>query len=132
LAGAPGFVPLLFDLRSAAVFLPEIWGDWATLLSTHNVLEYALKQKWWPRFEEVRQHERFFHWELEFPEVFFGERPGFHVVLGNPPWEKIIPDRKEYYSRADVLIRAYTGGELDVRIKQLNDSQPGLKDSYQA
>src|SRR5262249_51485492 len=35
---------------------------------------------------------RFFHWELEFPEVFFaadGERRpngGFDSVVGNPPW----------------------------------------------
>jgi hypothetical protein len=39
--------------------------------------------------EEVR---RFFHWELEFPEVFFdrnGQRlqnPGFSGVVGNPPY----------------------------------------------
>jgi hypothetical protein len=34
---------------------------------------------------------RFFHWELEFPEVWYergGPRscPGFDVVIGNPPW----------------------------------------------
>ena len=27
---------------------------------------------------------RFFHWPLEFPEVF--QEGGFDVVLGNPPW----------------------------------------------
>jgi type I restriction-modification system DNA methylase subunit len=38
---------------------------------------------------------KFFHWELEFPEVFFNddgsprESPGFDAVIGNPPWEKI-------------------------------------------
>lgn len=35
---------------------------------------------------------RFFHWELEFPEVFFDrngqrlENPGFSAIVGNPPW----------------------------------------------
>lgn len=36
---------------------------------------------------------RFFHWELEFPEIFFdkygqakGEQAGFDAVIGNPPW----------------------------------------------
>ena len=29
----------------------------------------------------------FFHWPLEFPDVF--ECGGFDVVLGNPPWERI-------------------------------------------
>ncbi len=42
--------------------------------------------------------KRFFHWELEFPEVFYGPQPGttrkierlptagFDAVIGNPPW----------------------------------------------
>lgn len=27
-----------------------------------------------------------FHWEIEFPEVFGGQRPGFDVIVGNPPF----------------------------------------------
>ena len=36
----------------------------------------------------VTQHsdQHWFHWELEFPEVFSGEKPGFDVVIGNPPY----------------------------------------------
>jgi hypothetical protein len=35
--------------------------------------------------------KKFFHWELEFPEVFYGkgrekENPGFDAVVGNPPY----------------------------------------------
>ena len=47
------------------------------------------------------EEKRFFHWELEFPEVFFApSRPGgqdvqlrqdggFDVVMGNPPYSDI-------------------------------------------
>lgn len=28
----------------------------------------------------------YFHWELEFPEVFLRSHHGFDVVVGNPPW----------------------------------------------
>ena len=41
---------------------------------------------------------RFFHWELEYPEVFFdreGRRlphAGFDAVIGNPPWDMIRAD----------------------------------------
>ena len=47
---------------------------------------------------KAAREKRFFHWELEFPEVFFGpsknsaqeivlkENPGFDAVIGNPPW----------------------------------------------
>ncbi len=27
-----------------------------------------------------------FHWEIEFPEVFGGENPGFDAIVGNPPF----------------------------------------------
>ncbi|HSL20303.1 MAG TPA: N-6 DNA methylase [Vicinamibacterales bacterium] len=36
---------------------------------------------------------RFFHWPLEFPEIFFPKDPaqpaGFDAVVGNPPWDMI-------------------------------------------
>ena len=41
------------------------------------------------RAESLAAEHRFFHWRLEFPEVFAGRAdagPGFDVVLGNPPW----------------------------------------------
>jgi len=131
---------LLFDLRSAAAFIPEIWGVWPTLLSTDNVAEYAAKQKWWPKFEELCRHDgertdhrqRFFHWELEFPEVFFGERRGFDVILGNPPWDKVLPGRKEFYGRDDIFIRALSGNELDARIRELHQLKPTLADEFKA
>lgn len=28
----------------------------------------------------------FFHWDLEFPDVFYGDNPGFDCVIGNPPY----------------------------------------------
>ena len=36
----------------------------------------------------AREHS-FFHWELEFPEVFARRKAGFDAVVGNPPWEVI-------------------------------------------
>lgn len=49
--------------------------------------------------DDIARQRRFFHWELEFPEVFFDasgrRRPdaGFDAVLGNPPWEMVRADR---------------------------------------
>ena len=40
----------------------------------------------------IATEKRFFHWEIEFPEVFrdkFGrekDNPGFDAVIGNPPY----------------------------------------------
>ena len=47
---------------------------------------------------DLADRRRFFHWELEFPEVFFdahGARrhnPGFDAVIGNPPWDMLRAD----------------------------------------
>ena len=38
------------------------------------------------RIAAVAAAHRFFHWELEFPEVFVSGRGGFDAVVGNPPW----------------------------------------------
>jgi len=130
-------VKLLFDLRSACAFIPEIWAEWDYLCnlvkSPEELRRHIKAQEWGPAFDEVRSRERFFHWELEYPEVFIAqERPGFDVVLGNPPWEKIKPDRKEFYGRADILIRAFKGGELDRRVAELQDADPSLASAFKA
>jgi hypothetical protein len=47
----------------------------------------------------IAEQECFFHWTLEYPEVFYDadgrplESPGFDAILGNPPWEMLRGDR---------------------------------------
>ncbi len=47
------------------------------------------------RARATAERERFFHWALEFPEVFYDQHghdlpaPGFDAVIGNPPWEML-------------------------------------------
>lgn len=56
---------------------------------------------------EVSAKRRFFHWELEFPDVFTAGQQGFDAMLGNPPWEIQKPSSKEFFSNHDPLYRAY-------------------------
>ncbi|SDG24071.1 Eco57I restriction-modification methylase domain-containing protein [Halorientalis regularis] len=50
------------------------------------------EEDWFRTAQTMAYEEAFFHWELEFPEVFFdadGEKradAGFDAVVGNPPW----------------------------------------------
>lgn len=39
---------------------------------------------------------RFFHWHLAFPQVF--DQGGFACILGNPPWERVKLQEKEWFS----------------------------------
>ena len=57
--------------------------------------------------ERVAGELRFFHWELEFPDVFREPESGFDAILGNPPWETLQPNSKEYFSNIDPLYRSY-------------------------
>ena len=54
-----------------------------------DILENLLSYQ---RAQEIATEKRFFHWEIEFPEVFrdkYGREknnPGFDAVIGNPPY----------------------------------------------
>ncbi len=55
----------------------------------------------------VAKRERFFHWELEFPDVFARPGSGFDAMVGNPPWEIQKPNSMEFFSNIDPLYRTY-------------------------
>lgn len=57
--------------------------------------------------EQLAQEYQFFHWELEFPDVFTGNGAGFGAIVGNPPWEIQKPNSKEFFSNIDPLYRTY-------------------------
>jgi hypothetical protein len=50
----------------------------------------------------LAKEKYFFHWPLEFPEVF--EDGGFSCVLGNPPWEQLQLDPREFFAVRDSKI----------------------------
>lgn len=60
---------------------------------------------WLDEAETIAEERRFFHWELEFPEVFFdrnGQRlqnEGFNAVVGNPPWGSVLSKLEKEYLR---------------------------------
>jgi hypothetical protein len=75
--------------------------------------------------ELARKRElRFFHWELEFPDVFVSEGAGFDAVVGNPPWEIQKPSSKEFFSDIDPLYRSYGKQEALRRQRELFEAKP--------
>ena len=75
----------------------------------------------------VARRYGFFHWEVEFPDVFGSGREGFDAVLGNPPWEISKPNSQEFFSRYDPLYRSYGKTEALTAQRRLFDQIPGLE-----
>ncbi|HEU0050265.1 MAG TPA: N-6 DNA methylase, partial [Nitrososphaera sp.] len=71
-----------------------------------------------PTIRPSGQAHRPFSWELNFPQIFLDDEGsrlsngGFDVVLSNPPWGKIKPEFKEFYSHLDHRVSQYQGPAL--------------------
>jgi len=75
--------------------------------------------------ERITEQMQPFHWELEFPEVYFESNgqtranPGFDAVLGNPPWDIIKPNSREFFSEYDPGFRELERVEAERRQEEL-------------
>ena len=72
---------------------PALWGPLAEYAAKRGLAAFPKFDAWLADADALARQHRFFHWELEFPEVFFdrhgqplGERAGFDAVIGNPPY----------------------------------------------
>lgn len=93
--------------------------------------------------DRLARQYRFFHWHLEFPDVFpvpesgVGADPGtgwaggFTCVLGNPPWEHTELKEQEFFAARDPDIAAAAGAARKRLIADLADSNPHLARLYQ-
>ena len=96
------------------------------ILSGRSVLPRDTRQRLLDRADQASRAKRLFHWELQFPEVFFdadGTRrvdAGFDAVIGNPPWDMVradgAHDREAARTEASALVRfARDSGVYEVR-----------------
>lgn len=112
------------------------WRDLRQKIGVESLDFYSSKDG--VNVNELRKKISFFHWEIEFPEIFFtdqGEKkndPGFDVVIGNPPWEKLkIQDREFFASRDPKISNAATASIRKNLIEKLVETNPGLVQEYQ-
>jgi hypothetical protein len=78
----------------------------------------------------AREH-LFFHWPLEYPEVFARARPGFDVVLANPPWEKLEPEKHSIYSLYRPGLRAMRAADREVVMDEMDANGGPAATAYQ-
>ena len=75
----------------------------------------------------------FFHWPLEFPNVFHRERPGFNVVVGNPPWNEITVEELAFYALREPGLRGLPSlPDRRKRIAELDERNPAWRGEFEA
>jgi hypothetical protein len=88
-----GELEMLADAQAQLKLFPETQTDQQgkLFLATYGLVDLQRLRMFYPRLKQVEQiadQYHFFHWELEFADIF-QSRGGFDLMVGNPPWLKI-------------------------------------------
>jgi hypothetical protein len=125
----------------------------------HN--PYQLEHWMREEIRRLAQQYRFFHWHLAFPDVFGGSSevgsseiassnpplppyslspyslspyslsPGFDVVIGNPPWERVKLQEKEWFAvRNPDIANAANASKRQAMIRALKEEDPALYEAF--
>jgi hypothetical protein len=84
------WLKLMADTQVAQFFIPKTLDNQNYLITDADYRQMLAGYKGWQgqkpviKAELLANDKRFFHWFIEFPEVF--EKGGFDCVLGNPPF----------------------------------------------
>ncbi len=88
-----------------------------------GVIAPSIQREW----KQIIDDYQFFHWDLEFPEIFSKEKGGFDLIIGNPPWEKIKIQEVEWFAQRDPEIASIRrSSERKEKIDQLKQSGASL------
>ncbi|MEO1287466.1 MAG: hypothetical protein AAFV93_06830, partial [Chloroflexota bacterium] len=131
-------VMLRLDLKNTANTDPQHDIIEAELNTALDSVRTVLDADFADHFEDL-ERVRLFHWAVEFPEAFFDENgepldnAGFQVIIGNPPWEIVKPDLREFYAQFDEDIESrLSRKKAEARIKELNAEDPDLEPQWEA
>jgi hypothetical protein len=139
---------LVADAWCAAFVQPKRGHDITGQGITHGILRdladnpQSVSDRTVDSIRVLARKYRFFHWHLEFPTIFsvgngFEDRTtgwsgGFSCVIGNPPWERVKTQDKEFFGnvgRSDIE-NAPNAALRKKMIEELADSDPGLFAAY--
>lgn len=81
-----------------------------------------------PRQAALLEHDAFC-WDLAFPEIF---PQGFSVVIGNPPWDVVLPNTKDFVADYNPAILDARTRAQRVTIEQNTLALPGVHAAFQA
>lgn len=136
------------DLWAAAFFWPLTEKTVANvptedLFRRFQESNFELKAEMRDNLEGLVEKHRFFHWHLEFPEVFTTSSNtfpplvggiegggGFDCVLGNPPWERLNLEARQFFALLRPDIASAPTSHRNRMIEQLSGEDPQLFHAY--
>jgi hypothetical protein len=75
------------------------------------------------RSQEILDPFDTFHFPVAFPEVFL-EGGGFDVIIGNPPWDKVLFEPQQFWVTRHPGLNALPKTRRDDRMEELRDQYP--------
>ena len=130
---------LLHDTWCAAFVWPMSSTDYGTELTTEHLRKiehnpHSVSPHLKEQIRTLARQYRFFHWHLEFPVVFgIAGDSGFDCIVGNPPWERVKLQEKEYFAeRSPEIANAPNAAARKKMIVQLITNNPSLMAEFQA
>ncbi|MCM2370624.1 Eco57I restriction-modification methylase domain-containing protein [Aporhodopirellula aestuarii] len=141
---------LLADLWCAAFLWKKDETDLGRLCPTQYYLKeveknpHSIPKLMETEVQRLAQQYAIFHWYMAFPDVFVlpnetgkaenhqtGWSRGFDVVLGNPPWERVVLKEKEFFAeRNQTIADARTASRRRKLIAELRESDPKLFEEF--
>ena len=71
------------------------------------------------------------HFPVAFPEVFLRDRPGFDVILGNPPWQEATIEEHAFWARHFPGLRSLSQRQQETKKTRLREERPDLVSLYE-
>ena len=105
------------DALEAAGFPFEEWDKLGAGARTHPTVGAARK---------ALHGLRPLHFPIAFPEVFLRDRPGFDVIIGNPPWEKAKIEEHAFWARHFPGLRGLPQSQQEAEKARLRAERPDL------
>ncbi|MCF7453013.1 hypothetical protein [Vibrio sp. A1-1] len=89
--------------------------------------------------DQLAQRQKFFHWELEFADIFAldaasGQGGGFDLILGNPPWLKVEWQEGGVMGdfEPEFILKKLSASKLNSLREQTFEQIPELQQAYLA
>ena len=79
---------------------------------------------------DLVDRRKFFHWDLEMRDAFTDSRPGFDVIVGNPPWDKVIPYDDDFFTLYYPPFSSFSSKPKKNEIKELILNNRDIKFKY--